>query len=462
MTDLGRQLCFVDMPFGLKRDLKTATLINFDQIYEKGIQPGIEKAKIQAIRGDHERVGGIIHTAMFARLLLSEFVIADLTTANANVFYELGIRHTAKPFTTIPIFASLGEIPFDLSLIRAIPYELVKGELTVEGAKQLAEAIYLRIRRALEGPTTKDSPLFDLFENYPGIEMSHELTDVFRDRVTYSEKLKEQLADIRYQNTDAKTKQQALLTFEQSLGDLKTRERGVLVDLLLSYRSVDGWQQIVELFDKLPADVQESTVVLQQFAMALNRTAKEKNRRKALQILTKLIAERGESAESRGLLGRIYKDYYTSNRVSNPDLASGYLDLSIESYTIGFECEPLDFYPGINAITLLLQKGTSEARLAAERLAPLVAFAVTRLGGATSTDYWTVATVVELAAIQNDTDLLEAALPRLVSLAIDVFQPRTTAGNLKLILAMRKAGDDTAILEKAIAALTDCERRLKG
>ncbi len=44
---------------------------------------------------------------MFARLLLSEFVVADLTLANANVLYELEARYAAKPFTTVPILANV-------------------------------------------------------------------------------------------------------------------------------------------------------------------------------------------------------------------------------------------------------------------------------------------------------------------------------------------------------------------
>jgi hypothetical protein len=93
MTDKlkpARRLCFVDMPFGKKADPKTGTEINFDQIYNLAIKPAAEESGLECIRGDEERTGGIIHTAMFARLLLCEFVIADLTTANPNVFYELG------------------------------------------------------------------------------------------------------------------------------------------------------------------------------------------------------------------------------------------------------------------------------------------------------------------------------------------------------------------------------------
>lgn len=49
------------------------------------MKPAIEQCGLEPLRGDEESTGGIIHSAMFARLLLSEFVVADLTLANANV-----------------------------------------------------------------------------------------------------------------------------------------------------------------------------------------------------------------------------------------------------------------------------------------------------------------------------------------------------------------------------------------
>ena len=115
-------LCFIDMPFGKKADLATATEIDFDQIYQTAIKPAVEEAGLECLRGDEEGTGGVIHAAMFARLLLAEFVVADLTLANANVFYELGIRHAARPYTTVPIFANVSSPPFDVGLVRAIPY----------------------------------------------------------------------------------------------------------------------------------------------------------------------------------------------------------------------------------------------------------------------------------------------------------------------------------------------------
>src|SRR5947208_13155732 len=43
----------------------------------------------------------IIHKPMFERLVLCEYAVADLTTANANVFYELGVRHAIRPRSTV-------------------------------------------------------------------------------------------------------------------------------------------------------------------------------------------------------------------------------------------------------------------------------------------------------------------------------------------------------------------------
>src|SRR5206468_1880150 len=168
-------LCFVDMPFGQKPDLKSGVVVDFDQIYNEAIKPAIEESGLEALRGDEERTGGIIHGAMFARLLLAEFVVADLTLANANVFYELGIRHTAKPFTTVPIFANISPIPFDVAPVRAVSYQLEEGKLTERSAQQLKIELAKRLRAAIDDVADGDSPLFQLFPNFPRIELPDEV-----------------------------------------------------------------------------------------------------------------------------------------------------------------------------------------------------------------------------------------------------------------------------------------------
>ena len=117
-------LCFVLMPFGKKPDA-AGVQIDFDAVYRDLIAPAIDGAGLQPIRADEEMTGGIIHKPMFERLILCEYAVADLTTANANVFYELGIRHAVRPYSTVLLFAEAGSrLPIEVEPLRAIPYRL--------------------------------------------------------------------------------------------------------------------------------------------------------------------------------------------------------------------------------------------------------------------------------------------------------------------------------------------------
>jgi hypothetical protein len=91
------------MPFGKKKEPQRRDEVDFDQIYERGIKPAVRRFDIDCIRADEERSGGVIHLPMFERLLLAEIAIVDVTLANPNVYYELGVRHASRPRTTISI-----------------------------------------------------------------------------------------------------------------------------------------------------------------------------------------------------------------------------------------------------------------------------------------------------------------------------------------------------------------------
>jgi len=60
--------------------------------------------------------GAIIHKPMFERLVLCEYAVADLTIANANVFYELGIRHSVRTWSTVLILQVAADYPLMLPL----------------------------------------------------------------------------------------------------------------------------------------------------------------------------------------------------------------------------------------------------------------------------------------------------------------------------------------------------------
>ena len=70
----------------------------------------------------------------------SDLVVADLTDANANVFYELAVRHvTQLPFGQL--IQDGQSIPFDVTVMRTISYDMTDPFNIEDRKKALGEAI---------------------------------------------------------------------------------------------------------------------------------------------------------------------------------------------------------------------------------------------------------------------------------------------------------------------------------
>ncbi len=113
-----RQLtCFVIIGFGRKTDFATGRVLDLDKTYEQLIRPAFDRVNVNAFRAIDANLTGSINRIMYRWIYAADIVVADLSTLNANVFYELGVRHAQKPNTTIIIAESvlMSKIPFDLS-----------------------------------------------------------------------------------------------------------------------------------------------------------------------------------------------------------------------------------------------------------------------------------------------------------------------------------------------------------
>lgn len=427
-----RKLLFVAMPFGSRPDPSRRFDIDFDEVYERSIRPATEDADLDVIRADEETLGGIIHKPMYERLLLAEIVIADLTLANANVFYELGIRHAARPRSTILIYAKSSQLPFDIAPIRAIPYELdERGDFSTDHATALRGTLSERLAEA-KGTESVDSPLFQLLDNYPGISLPHQVTEAFRDRV-------HQVSELAEAMRAAKALPKAdripvLEEIEGRIGDFSAASQELPLDLLLAYRDASGWNEMIRCIEKMPADLRDVPTVREQLALALNRRNAPGDRERAIDELGSLIEEYGPSPETNGILGRIYKDIWQEADVGNEaGKARAALDAAIEEYGKGFDADPRDAYPGINLLTLLLRRGGDGDTDRVAELQPVVLFALARRGSLDSADYWDVASVMELAAIGDDRQLAERALGRIELLGPQDWERDTTAKNLTIL-----------------------------
>jgi hypothetical protein len=430
MTAARPPLCFVVMPFGVKPDGRGGS-IDFDAVYENLIVPAAARADLQPLRADQELVGGIVHKPMFERLILCDYAVADLTTANANVFYELGVRHAVRPYSTVLIGASVGGIPFDLAPDRVLPYELDAAGVPTASSEDV-ERLTAALRAARKAST--DSPVFQLIDDLPTPEIDRAKTDLFRDQAAYSATAKRRLADARAGGADA------LREAERELGSLEDVEAGITVDLFLSYRAIRAWEEMIRLVGRMPAPLAETVMVREQLGFALNRVGRDEE---AEEVLLGVLEQRGPSSETYGLLGRVYKDRWAAERAHSRVRARGFLKQAVDAYRAGFEADWRDAYPGINAVSLMeiLDPGGQEQ----QRLVPVVRYAAERRVAEGRADYWDHATRLELAVIARAAAEAQEAAADALAAVREPWEPESTANNLRLIREARaEAGERLA------------------
>src|SRR5205823_4127368 len=363
--------------------------------------------------------------------------------------------------TSVPILANVSTLPFDVALVRAVGYTLENGKLTETSAQQLQTELAKRLRAAIDAVATNDSPIFQLIPKFPGIDLPDEVSETFKERLQYLEEFREMLSTACLQPTP-RGKRDALLKIQRDLGDLKVVPRSVLLELMSSFRDAEGFEDLIDLYNAFPDSLKDYVVAKQQFALALNRRNQPGDREKALKILDDLLKNRGADSETLGIKGRIHKDIYKEAAQAKKITAIAALDDAISAYTKGFEADPRDYYPGVNAINLLIQKG-AEALKEVGRLLPLVSFAVARRGGASSSDYWDLATVLELACIGEDWATANRLLPKAILAATDSFTTDSTLGNLQLRKQAReRSGQAVPKLDGILKQLTARKSGLRG
>lgn len=358
------------------------------------------------------------------RISLPEFALVDLTTSTLDVRFALGVRHALRPGTTVLIAArnALGPLPAETILYTSEN----PAETLVEISARLTQ---LRRRPPVQLP-------FHILEHFH--EIGRLKTDVFRDRLDYDPRMKARLEVAR----TSPEPRQALLAIEGELDPI-TADHCVLVDLLLSYRAVKAWPEMIALVAKMPIELARTILVQEQFAFGLNRHG---DWERAEAILQALIAVHGPSSETNSLLGRVYKDQWDQRQ----DIA--WLDKAINTYLQGFEVDWRDAFPGINSVMLMEMRNPPDERR--HKLAPLVRYAVERRVASGQPDYWDFATLIELAILANDQIAAHQALSMAVAVAREVWEPESTLATLRRVVAARQArGEDTAWLEPILQVL---------
>jgi tetratricopeptide (TPR) repeat protein len=441
-----KPFCFVLMPFG-RKPIGNERSVDFDVVYERIIRRAIEAANLDPIRADEEIAGGIIHKPMYERLMLCDYAVADLTGANANVFYELGIRHGIRPHSTVSIYAKDTALPFDVASLRALAYTL---DATGSPLAAQRDCDALAARLIASRNPTDDSPLFELVRDWPRPNIPRLKTDTFRAAVEYSKQYKDKLAQARAQG------KAALDLVAAEIDPIEDADPAIVIDLYLSYRAVSAWADMVALEKRMSPVVARTVMVREQLGFALNRLGR---RDEAETKLKQLLAEIGTNSETNGILGRVYKDRRKDAQAAGLALdARGHLRNAVRTYLEGFQSDIRDAYPGINAVTLM----EFEEPVSPEQgeILPVLAYAVKRRLASGAADYWDHATLVELMVLSRKQQAAMDALCDALAHVREAWEPLTTADNLRLIVEVRgRRGEDTSWIAEIENAL---RRRAAG
>ncbi|MGH3683855.1 MAG: macro domain-containing protein [Pseudonocardiaceae bacterium] len=175
MTGTDRRLCFVIMPFGDKVNIDSETIdamrrsvaeqqpiptkfvtpIDFDLVFADIIEAAATRLGFNCVRCDRIKGSGSIHEDMVHHICKADVVVVDISTLNANVFYELGVRHTLQKKVTVLIQRKGTVTPFNIQGYRVITYD----ETTPTGIAAAVEEIASFIQAGLQDYGC-DSPIY--------------------------------------------------------------------------------------------------------------------------------------------------------------------------------------------------------------------------------------------------------------------------------------------------------------
>ncbi|MFZ5509355.1 MAG: tetratricopeptide repeat-containing protein [Pseudomonadota bacterium] len=324
---------FIVRPFGTKQG------VDFDQVEQLLLQPALAAAGIRGATTTEIVEQGNIREDMFRLLVSADLVIADVSIHNANVFYELGIRHGLRPCATLLLRADMDGYPFDLQTDRYLVYDHQDPATKVA---DLARAI-----KATLDSARVDSPVYRLL---PGLEAPDPVVlqvvpREFREAVQYAQEsgLRGDLRLLAHEARD----------FDWSTEGLRAVGRAQFhIGARHGARETFEW-----LLERRPDDVEANTRLATLYQRLGDLARSDQALRRVLEADG---PSRHDRAETFALLGRNAKSRWlgrwkdkSGGEARTAALRAPELDQAIDYYAQGFGESLNHFYSGLNALALL-------------------------------------------------------------------------------------------------------------
>ncbi len=354
---------FVAMPFGTKPDAE-GNQIDFNSIYTIYIKPALEAAGLEVFRADEEEQAGEIRKDMFFELLVADLVVADLSIDNPNVWYELGVRHALRARGVVLIYGGCSRKVFDVYTDRKLHYTIKNGKPNLATLEQDIKNLTAMTKKTMESwHGRKISPVFDLLPNLQepdwkslrigNVNEFWEEYDAWKDKIILARK-NHDIGNILVLANEAPIAAFRAEAWIYTGKDLRKAEK---------------CEFALEQLERALAIEPENLEGLHEKGTCLERLALEgkpgytleKARQHYLYILR--MEKYKNDSETLALLGRVDKDAWiasykmegTSPKQMREEAAEedALLCVAIESYKKAYRLNPLHYYSGINAMTLM-------------------------------------------------------------------------------------------------------------
>jgi len=351
-----KKTCFVVMGFGPKVDFETGRTLNLDATYQNLIKPAIEDAGLECYRADEITHSGNINVPMYQQILTADVVVADVSTANCNAFYELGVRHALRPSTTIIIAEDKFNFPFDIKQIAIRKYKHLGEDIGVTEAKRFTADLKKAVTEILANdPPADDSPVYTFLHGLRRLKLPDDMN--VNQAVAAAA-----LADTNIEVSPDQTHSALMQKVDEAQKNGDFKQAKALLGAVRVMRPNDPYitQRLALITYKEKQDTPEKeTAALKE----------------ACDLLYTLDPATSNDTETLGLWGAVHKRLWDKAR---DEVA---LDKAIRSYERGFYLRN-DYYNGINFAFLLntraahgveLAKKSADAPEAASHIAAAVA-----------------------------------------------------------------------------------------
>ena len=347
---MSQQRAFIIRGFGVKKD-SSGQSIDFEQVHAKLITPALVRCGLAGGTTGELVDAGNIRADMFALILEADIVICDISVHNANVFYELGVRHALRKKHTVMIKGdpSADTTPFDLSTDRYLKYDISDPAATLD-------ALVETIQASLRSNRDTDSPIFLMMPALPEADPSG-VTAVpldFIEEVERAEKsvdkgwlrvIAEDLAGQRFEWDGLRRVARAQWKLKDLAGARKSWETLRLV----AGADIEANLALANIYERQSRGVGGvgSEVLLESSNQAIRR------------VLDAGRCSVAQRAEALALEARNLKTMWRSRfagaaepAVAQQAALDGRALLSYASYRKAFYCDLNAFYPGVAALQM--------------------------------------------------------------------------------------------------------------